>query len=251
MNKPISTYRLQLRKELGFREATELVDWLSDLGVTHAYVSPYLMAQPGSTHGYDLVDPTRLDPQLGTEADYEAWTRALAERGMGHIVDVVPNHMAATTRNKWWHDVLENGPSSPYADYFDVEWHPPKAALVDKVLLPVLGAQYGEVLEKGELRLERHDGAFCVRYWERCLPVNPPSVAPVLERAASALAMPASDPRRQELESIVTGLRHLPASHETDPARRAERQREKEVLKRRLAAACADPEIAAVVDREV
>src|SRR5690606_29005143 len=115
----------------------------------------------------DLVDPKRVNPELGTEADFYAWTEALAAHRLGHIVDFVPNHMAATPENKWWFDVLENGPASVYADHFDIELDPPKEALRGKVLLPVLGAQYGEVLEKGELRLERDGGSFGIRYWER------------------------------------------------------------------------------------
>ena len=245
-----ATYRLQMHRDFGFRAATAIVDYLAALGVSHAYASPYLCAQPGSTHGYDLVDPSRLNPEIGSEEDFRAWTRALAERQMGHVVDVVPNHMAASVNNKWWADVLENGPSSVYADYFDIEWHPPKPVLENKVLLPVLGAQYGEVLEKGELSLQRNGGSFCIRYWERCLPVNPSTVTGLLERAAQALPFPADDPRRQELESITTGHRNLPAITETDPERRAERAREKEVLKRRLTTLCEDADVARALDAE-
>jgi len=245
------TYRLQLHKGFGFQDARALVAYLDDLGVSHAYASPYLKAQPGSTHGYDLVDPSCLNPELGTQEDYDAWMAALAERRMGHIVDFVPNHMAATTENAWWSDVLENGPSSLYAERFDVEWHPHKSALENKVLLPVLGAQYGEVLEKGELKLERREGAFYVRYWDRVLPTNPRSTWPLLERALERLPHGAEDPTRLELESIVTGLRNMPARTETDPARRRERAREKEISKRRLAMVAADAEVAKAIDAEV
>ena len=136
-----ATYRIQLHAKFGFVAARELVAYLDELGISHVYASPYFMAQPGSTHGYDLVDPKRLNPELGTDEDHRAWTEALAARQMGHIVDFVPNHMAASPQNKWWHDVLENGPASTYADHFDIEWNPPKEALRGKVLLPVLGAQ--------------------------------------------------------------------------------------------------------------
>ncbi|MDF2694713.1 MAG: malto-oligosyltrehalose synthase, partial [Labilithrix sp.] len=165
---------------------------------------------------------------------------------MQHIVDFVPNHMAASPQNQWWHDVLENGPASVYADHFDIEWNPPKEALRGKVLLPVLGAQYGEVLEKGELKLERDGGSFCVRYWERCFPVNPPTTAPLLARAIEKLELPPSDPRMQDLESIASGLARL--AFEVPK----ERAREKEVLKRRLAALIAEDDgIAKVIDAEV
>src|SRR4051794_41858564 len=119
-----ATYRIQLNAQLGFAAARDLVSYLDELGITHVYASPYFVAQPGSLHGYDLVDPKRLNPELGSEEDFQAWTEALAARQMGHIVDFVPNHMAASPQNRWWHDVLENGPASVYADHFDIELSP-------------------------------------------------------------------------------------------------------------------------------
>ncbi len=240
-----ATYRLQLHPKFGFAAAKDLVPYLDALGISHVYASPYFMAQPGSAHGYDLVDPKRLDPELGTEQEYLEWTEALAARGMGHVVDFVPNHMAASTRNEWWRDVLENGQASIYADHFDIEWNPPKEALRGKVLLPVLGGQYGEVLERGELALERQGGSFCVRYFDHCFPVSPPSIAPLLERAVQRLGLPEHDPRRQDLESIANGLARLAA------AEPKERAREKEVLKRRLAALVEDSAVARAIDDEV
>jgi len=246
-----ATYRLQLHKGFGFAAARAIVDYLDELGVSHAYASPYMSAEPGSTHGYNLVDPKQLNPEIGTEREYLDWTETLASRDMGHVLDVVPNHMGASTNNAWWLDVLENGPSSIYADYFDIEWHPPKAALENKVLLPILGAQYGEVLEKGELQLVRDGGAFFVKYWERMLPANPRSVLPLLERAVARLDLPAENEHRQELESIVTGLKNMPPRTETEKDKQRERAREKEVLKRRLAAVTENAAIAAAIDEEV
>ena len=246
-----ATYRLQLHGGFGFRDARAVVDYLDALGVSHAYASPYLKAEAGSTHGYNLIDPRSLNPELGSERDYLDWTETLASKKMGHIVDVVPNHMAASTHNAWWNDVLENGPSSLYADHFDIEWNPQKEALRNKVLLPVLGAQFGEVLEKGELRLERKGGAFFVRYWERCLPANPRSMWPLLERAVGRLDAPAEDPRRHELASIVTGLKNMPSRTETEPERMRERAREKEILKRRLGTLAEDEAIARAIDEEL
>lgn len=240
-----STYRLQLHAGFGFRAAREITAYLDELGITHAYASPYLTAQKGSMHGYDLVDPKHLNPELGTEADYRAWTEALAARKMSHILDFVPNHMAASAANAWWHDVLENGPASVYADHFDIEWRSPKEGLRGKVLLPVLGAQYGEVLEKGELVLGRDGGSFFVKYWERELPLDPATVGPVLQRAAATLALPETDPQRQDLESIAYGLRQLVNETPRD------RAREKEVLKRRLAKLATDPQIAVAIDAEL
>ncbi|HSO31569.1 MAG TPA: alpha-amylase family glycosyl hydrolase, partial [Labilithrix sp.] len=246
-----STYRLQMHAGFGFREARAVVDYLDELGVSHAYSSPYMAAEPGSTHGYNLVDPRRLNPELGTERDYLDWTETLASRDMGHIVDVVPNHMAASTHNPWWADVLENGPSSVYADYFDIDWNPQKEALQNKILLAVLGSQYGEVLERGELKLVRRGGAFFVQYWERLLPANPRSLWKLLERANGKLGAGDEDARHHELQSIVTGLRNLPARTETEPERQKERAREKEVLKRRLASLVEDGTVARAIDDEL
>ena len=250
--KPITaTYRLQFHAGFRFEDARAIVDYLDALGVSHAYASPYMKADPGSTHGYNIADPTVLNPEIGTDREYLELTEALAAKDMGHIVDFVPNHMAASVHNAWWLDVLENGPSSIYAGFFDIEWQPQKVALHNKVLLAVLGAQYGEVLEKGELRLERQGGAFLVRYYDRCLPTNPRSIWPLLERAIARLDVGADDPRRQELESIVTGLRNMPSRTDTERDRQRERAREKEVLKRRLATSTEDEAVARAIDEEL
>jgi (1->4)-alpha-D-glucan 1-alpha-D-glucosylmutase len=148
------------------------VGYLHELGVTHLYVSPVLAARPGSAHGYDVVDPTRLNPELGTPEEFEALGQALAERGMGLLLDVVPNHMAAVQENPWWMDVLRNGPASRYAPIFDIDW----AAQDGKVLRPILGAPFGQVLERGELRLEIEDGEVVLRYFEHRLPLSPESL---------------------------------------------------------------------------
>jgi (1->4)-alpha-D-glucan 1-alpha-D-glucosylmutase len=236
---PTSTYRVQLHQGFGFDEARALVDYLDALGISHVYASPYLKAEAGSTHGYNLVDPTQLNPEIGTTEAFIAWTDALRARGMGHVVDFVPNHMGIRTgENAWWVDVLENGPCSRFADYFDIDWAPPKEGLRGRVLLPILGAAYGEVLERGELRISRDGGAFFVDYFERRLPVSSPTLAPLLGRAAARLTLPKDDPRVQELESIINSLLHLPKSDEIAQERREERAREKEVIKRRLDEAC-------------
>src|SRR5262249_19131322 len=148
---PRSTYRLQFNSRFTFRDARAIVDYLDALGVSDAYASSYLKAVPGSLHGYDVVDPTRLNPDIGTEGDAVDWVEALRSRGMGHSLDIVPNHMGiAKSANPWWLDVLENGPSSRFARFFDIEWNPVKNELADKVLLPILGQQYGDALERQE-----------------------------------------------------------------------------------------------------
>ena len=172
---PESTYRLQFHAGFAFRDATALVVYLHDLGVTHCYASPYLKARPGSNHGYDVIDHDALNPEVGSEADHDEWVAALRRHGMGHVLDVVPNHMGvATNENRWWNDVLRHGPASRYAKFFDIAWEgSPRPELQGKVLLPVLGEPYGKVLEKGELKLVRLGGAAAVAYYDKRFPVDP------------------------------------------------------------------------------
>jgi (1->4)-alpha-D-glucan 1-alpha-D-glucosylmutase len=234
---PGCTYRLQFNKNFNFRDATALVDYLDALGVTDVYASPILAARPGSIHGYDVVDHGRLNPELGTESDLDALVAALQERGMGMVLDVVPNHMCiASADNHWWNDVLENGRSSPYAPFFDIDWHPPKTELHEKVLLPVLGAQYGRVLENQEISIGYAGGAFYARYGQSQFPIGPRTILPLLEPMVADLRRthPEDHPDLLELESIVTATKNLPTRLETDPDRIRERQREKEIVKRRI-----------------
>jgi (1->4)-alpha-D-glucan 1-alpha-D-glucosylmutase len=170
---PVTTYRLQLQPAFGFAEARAVVPYLDALGVTDCYTSPYLTPSPGSSHGYDICDHRQLNPELGTRDDYDAFSAELRARGFGHLVDVVPNHMAADpVSNPWWRDVLEHGQASPYADYFDIDWRPIKPELKGRVLLPILGDQYGLVLERGELRLAFDAGAIVVHYGGTHLSLN-------------------------------------------------------------------------------
>jgi (1->4)-alpha-D-glucan 1-alpha-D-glucosylmutase len=181
--KPIeSTYRVQLHANFAFRNAEAIVPYLADLGITHLYASPYLKAQPGSTHGYDVIDHCRLNPELGSTEDFEALVATLAKHGMTHIADIVPNHVGiATNQNAWWNDLLENGPSSPYAGYFDVNWAgSPLTNLNGRVLVPVLGEPYGQELEKGNLRLVFENGKFFVCYYERKFPISPATYSLIL-----------------------------------------------------------------------
>jgi glycogen operon protein len=231
-----ATYRLQLNSQFGFRDAHAITNYLTALGVTDVYASPLLAAAAGSTHGYDVVDHTRLNEELGTEADFVRWSDTLRERHLGLLLDWVPNHMGiASGQNRWWDDVLENGPSSVFADFFDVDWAPPKQALQDRVLLPILGGQYGEVLEKGELKLVLEDSRFKLAYYDRRLPVGPKTLIPTLYSVLAAVDLPEDHPDVQEMQSILYALRHLPDRHETAPAARRERAREKEIVKRRMA----------------
>ena len=236
----VATYRIQFEQgKLTFRDAAGIVPYLDELGVSHLYASPYLKARRGSPHGYAIVDYGQLDPALGSASDYRAMVEALHGRAMGQILDVVPNHMSATpAENAWWNDVLENGPGSPHAAYFDIDWCPVKEELRNKVLLPILGDQYGQVLESRELKLEYREGAFFLRYFQSLLPIEPRTYRTILTSGLDALkaGQPPDSEDLRELESIVTALEHLPEAAETGPQRVAERQREKEVIKDRLRA---------------
>src|SRR5829696_8899002 len=150
---PIATYRLQFQAGFRFADAEVLVPYLNALGVSDLYASPLLRARSGSTHGYDSTDPRRISAELGGEEGLRALAAALQAHGMGLLLDVVPNHMAASSENPWWQDVLERGPDSPYARYFDVDWEPSREGRANRVVLPVLGAPYARALEAGELRL--------------------------------------------------------------------------------------------------
>ena len=160
---PCATYRLQLNLAFTFRQAASLVEYLHDLGITDCYTSPFLMAHPGSMHGYDVTDHTRFNPEIGSEEQFTAFAERLKQRAMGLVVDVVPNHMCIThPSNLWWWDVLENGPSSDYSSYFDIDWNPPKAELANKVLLPFLPDQFGLVLESQSIRAVYDGGSFAL-----------------------------------------------------------------------------------------
>jgi (1->4)-alpha-D-glucan 1-alpha-D-glucosylmutase len=235
---PIATYRLQFNRTFTFEQARELVPYLAALGISDVYASSYLAARPGSLHGYDIMDHNALNPEIGTEQDYARFVDALRGAALGQILDVVPNHMGiADAGNRWWNDVLENGPSSPYAEFFDVDWDPVKRELANKVLLPILGDQYGRVLENQELILQYETGTFKIHYYSTRLPIDPRSVLIILEHRQDALAglLGETDPHLQEYRSIVTALRNLPGRTETAAERVQERMREKEVIRRRLA----------------
>src|SRR5580692_8161136 len=174
---PASTYRLQLNAGFTFKDAASIAKYLKELGISHLYCSPYLQAAPGSMHGYDVVDHERVNDELGGEDGLRRFSNRLKELALGQVLDIVPNHMALGQRNRNWWDVLENGPSSRYADWFDIDWNHDEVKLQNKVLIPVLGDQYGLVLSAGQISLEQHRGAFCVRYMDHVLPVAPWSLA--------------------------------------------------------------------------
>lgn len=254
---PRATYRVQMHKEFTFKNLTDCVAYLSDLGISHTYCSPYFKARPGSTHGYDLTDHNQLNPELGGEAAFEVLRAALDQQGMGQIVDIVPNHMGIMgTDNAWWLDVLEHGRASQYAKYFDIEWNPAESELQGKVLVPVLGDHYGSVLERGELKLNfaPESGEFSLLYYEHRFPIDPREYARVLRLRPGELnaRLGQDHPDAVAFESLATAFYHLPSRDESESQTVAERRRDQAVHKRRLAELCkASPDILRFIDENV
>ncbi|HXX42723.1 MAG TPA: malto-oligosyltrehalose synthase [Chthoniobacterales bacterium] len=250
---PVCTYRLQFNRQFTFKQAREIVSYLHELGVSDAYASPYFQARAESLHGYDITDHTKLNRAIGSRADYDAWVAALNAHGMGQVADFVPNHMGiGEPLNQWWMDVLENGPSSIYAKYFDIDWRPLKAELQDKVLLPILSDQYGRVLERGELQLRFEEGVFSLRYHDHVLPIAPGTYRYILEIALGKLTDYKEEDFYDDFQSILTALEYLPKRTETDPEKIAERTREKEVIKRRLERRCqVAPQVQEAIEKAV
>ncbi len=252
---PVSTYRLQFNKMFRMADASKVVGYLSELGITDIYSSPFFRSRPGSTHGYDIVDHSSLNPELGTGDEYEDFFGEIRNRGMGQILDIVPNHMCISCKeNLWWMDVLENGEAARCAEYFDIDWDPVKSALKGKVLLPVLADQYGKILEAGELVLKFEGGAFFLCYGELKLPLLPETYVDVLRHSISSLKslLPEEDPSLTEYMSIITALSHLPGCTEQDAEKISERYREKEISKKRLLTLCeSSGDIAKFIDENV
>jgi (1->4)-alpha-D-glucan 1-alpha-D-glucosylmutase len=234
---PRATYRVQLNGSFTFAQATAIIPYLAALGVSHVYCSPYLRARPGSMHGYDIIDHNSLNPEIGTRADFERFVATLRAHGMGHVLDMVPNHMGVMgADNGWWLDVLENGRASAYARYFDIQWRPAATDLADRVLLPVLGEHYGAVLERGEitLRFDGESGTFSAHYYDHRFPIDPQHYADLLAGAHAQLE--SGDASADQLGSLAAAFRNLPDRSEADGQRMNERRRDKELHKQRLAA---------------
>jgi (1->4)-alpha-D-glucan 1-alpha-D-glucosylmutase len=235
---PRATYRLQFDQAFTFRDARTLVPYLDDLGIGDCYASPLFKTCFDDSHGYDICDHTELNPALGTPEEFEAFAADLQARRMGLILDVVPNHMGISgARNGWWMDVLENGPSSAFSSFFDIDWHPVKPELENKVLLPILEDQYGKVLESGKFQLKLEEGAFFIYYYANKLPVAPRTYRMILSYPLDDLTQVLGKENEdlQELQSILTAISYLPSRTELSAEKLDERKREKEIIKRRIA----------------
>lgn len=230
-----ATYRLQFNADFDFERATPVVAYLAELGITDVYASPLLAAARGSRHCYDVVDHSRINPELGGEEKFLAWSDELKRLDLGLLLDFVPNHMGVRPgENAAWDDVLTHGPSSQFAEFFDIDWNPPRPDLQNRVLLPILDGQYGDVLESGRLRLVWEADAFKVAYDELRLPVAPESLIPLLKLSLTRCELDPQDETRLEVESIASALQHLPERHTIAAEARRERARETQVIARRL-----------------
>ena len=232
---PLSTYRLQLHAGFTFDHAAEIADYIRELGVSHVYSSPYLQAGKGSMHGYDVVDHHKVNAELGGEAAHARFSKRLGELGLGQVLDIVPNHMSVDRQNRMWWDVLENGPSSRFATFFDIDWNSAEEKLRDKVLMPVLDDQYGRVLSQGAIKLKREGTSFLVEYGEQAFPLAPTSLSTLLTRAAE---MTPSD----TLNFLAVSFARLPAPGSTERSVQLARHRDKQVLLGLLERLCAEEE---------
>ncbi|MEO5732649.1 MAG: malto-oligosyltrehalose synthase, partial [Rubrivivax sp.] len=245
---PRATYRVQFHLDFGFVAATELVSYWAALGISHLYCSPPLRARPGSRHGYDVVNHGELNPELGTPDQFQHLIDTLHAHHMGLLVDIVPNHMGVLGGdNAWWLDVLENGAASAYAEYFDIDWRSADPAFAGRVLLPILGDQYGVVLERGEITLgfERDRGYFTLSYFEHRLPIDPAGYGALLGRALPHLQNQSPDDTIAigGLTQLANAFDALPAHQTTDGAERSRRQQQKTELKARLAKLVGDSDV--------
>jgi (1->4)-alpha-D-glucan 1-alpha-D-glucosylmutase len=232
---PVTTYRLQFNRGFRFEDARTVAPYLHRLGISDIYASPIFKARQGSPHGYDVTDPTRLNPELGTEHDFEALARELKAHGMGLLLDIVPNHMAASPENPWWMDLLENGPGSPYATFFDIDWNPVDSAVQNKVLLPLLSSPYGQVLENQELALTLEETGLFVHYHGLRLPLDVKSYAVVITHRLGTLeaTLGADHPVLRQLKQLTEAMERLPP-HTSSNTRKARERYQRQAIKKDL-----------------
>jgi (1->4)-alpha-D-glucan 1-alpha-D-glucosylmutase len=250
---PVATYRLQFHRDFTFADACNILDYLQQLGISDVYASPILSSRSGSTHGYDGTDPTRINPDLGGEEGFATFQRELQKRGMGLLLDVVPNHMAASSENRWWMDVLENGPNSAFASYFDIDWHPGPRDMEDRILLPVLGKPFGEVLDSADLSLAFEDAKFFIKYFDLIFPVAPRSYRSILRHATKPLRhlLGEESSAFQEYEGILAALDSFSSSNSSVSGDSSERRLRFAALHERLGALVNEKEIARIINESL
>ncbi len=236
---PSSTYRFQFNAGFRFQNAIELIPYLHSLGISHCYASPILKARAGSMHGYDITDHNAINPEIGTEEELRELAVRLKDHGMALILDVVPNHMGVGQGdNPWWQDILENGRSSEFSGFFDIDWQPVKPELRNKILIPILGDQYGTELESGRLQLRFENARLQLGYYERTIPIDPQTAPIIFEPLGDLRVHPAAanvpDSDRSQLENILWDLRQVPPNSTTDPELALRRREQIAELQRRL-----------------
>ncbi|HZT36470.1 MAG TPA: malto-oligosyltrehalose synthase [Bryobacteraceae bacterium] len=243
---PVATYRVQLNKNFGLEQARALLPFLHKMGISHLYASPIFVARPGSMHGYDVTDPSRVNPEIGGEEAFEALVSELKTRGMGLVLDIVPNHMAASSDNAWWMDLLENGASSMYGTFFDVEWGPTADAIADKIFLPILGSPYGASLENGEFQLRLDAEGFFVSYYSTRLPLDPSTYAQILDYRSDRR------PESDEFSALLDMIHRLPEKSSMAWEAIEARRRDVPLIKKRLWRLYdSDPRARAFIDENI
>lgn len=251
---PSATYRIQLNENFRFADARNILDYLHRLGISDLYLSPILASRKGSNHGYDVIDPSRINPDLGSEEEFAALQSELQARDMGLVLDIVPNHMAASAENPWWMDVLENGAQSAFAAFFDVDWHPHARSLEGRILLPILGRPFGEALDSGEIQLIYDEGRFFFRYFETLLPVSPRSYSEILSHRAERLkeTLREDNPAYHEFSGILATVLDLARADRRMAQTAAELRLRFESARDRLRSiVAASPEVAALVAQNI
>jgi (1->4)-alpha-D-glucan 1-alpha-D-glucosylmutase len=241
---PASTYRAQLHSRFTFDDAQAIVPYLKELGIGDFYSSPFFEARPGSMHGYDVVRHDRLNPELGGEEAFDRFSEALKANGLGLLLDIVPNHMGIGNESRWWQDVLENGRASEFAAYFDIDWDPPKPDMWNKLLLPILGKQYGEELESKNIQVAVEDGRALIKYFDHIMPVAPRVIPRIFPQDQDArFGVP------QAFRDILRDLAHIPPHEAIDARLVAQRRAQLAELHPRLEDALRSPELQPVIAR--
>ncbi|HEX5235367.1 MAG TPA: malto-oligosyltrehalose synthase [Silvibacterium sp.] len=231
---PRSTYRMQLHAGFAFSDAEAVLPYLRRLGIGDCYLSPVFEARPGSMHGYDVMRHDRLNPELGGDEGFARLAQKARESGMGVLLDIVPNHMGVGNDSVWWQDVLENGRASEYADYFDIDWNPLKADMQGKLLLPILGDQYGAELESGHIQVAIEDGRGTVNYYDHSMPLAPRSL-PLIFAEQEKAELP------QRFRDLLRDLSHIPPNDTADSSLAMQRRAQLEEITPKIRAALSDP----------
>src|ERR1700677_5171153 len=234
---PVSTYRVQMHKGFSFAEARNIVGYLKQLGVGDFYSSPFFEARPGSMHGYDVTRHDRLNPELGGEEGFAAFSAELQKQGLGLLLDIVPNHMGVGNDSIWWQDVLENGHATRYSEYFDIDWTPLKPALRNKLLLPILGDQYGTELESKHIQVSVQDGRPLVQYYDHTMPIAPRTVHLIFPPKGGA------DPAPHWFRELLHKIDQLPPHETTNDELREQRRQQLAHLLPQLQDALRSPEM--------